>query len=55
MRRRRRLKRRLLWAGALLGLVLLLAVVSIVRLLVWAHAAIDATAWRRTGSGRLAT
>ena len=35
MTRRRRLRRRLLWAGVLLGLVLLLLTVSVVRVLVW--------------------
>jgi hypothetical protein len=32
---RRRQRRRLIWAGALLGLVLLLATVSVVRVAVW--------------------
>ena len=37
MTRRRRLRRRLLWAGVLLGLVLLLATVSVMRVMVWMH------------------
>jgi quercetin dioxygenase-like cupin family protein len=55
MRRRRRLRRRLLWAGALLGLVLLLAVVSVMRVAVWTRAAIEATTFRRRNPGSLAT
>jgi len=35
MSRRRRLRRRLLWAGVLLGLVLLVATLSVVRGAVW--------------------
>jgi uncharacterized membrane protein len=41
---RRRLRRRLLWAGVLLGLVVLLATVSVVRVGLWAT--------RRGGVGR---
>jgi len=37
MRRRRRLRMRLLWAGLLLGLVVLLAAVSALRVAVWAR------------------
>jgi hypothetical protein len=35
MTRRHRLRRRLLWAGVLAGLLLLLATVSILRAMVW--------------------
>jgi hypothetical protein len=34
---RRRLRRRLLWAGVLLGLVVLLATVSVLRIGLWAR------------------
>ena len=37
MTRRQRTKRRLLWVGVLLGLVLLLATVSVVRAGLWAR------------------
>lgn len=37
MSRRRRLRRRLLWAGVLLGLVVLLATVSVLRVGLWAR------------------
>jgi hypothetical protein len=40
MRWKRRLKRRLLWAGVLFGLVVLYATVSILRACVWARDAI---------------
>jgi hypothetical protein len=46
MTRRRRLRRRLLWAGVLLGLVLLLATVSAVRLMLGTRDAL------RTGGRR---
>jgi hypothetical protein len=39
MTRRPRLRRRLLWAGVLFGLVLLLAVVSAMRVALWARPA----------------
>lgn len=35
MTRRQRLRRRLLWAGVLLGLILLLATVSALRVALW--------------------
>jgi hypothetical protein len=40
MNRRRRLRRRLLWAGVLLGLVLLLATVSVMRVALWTRSAV---------------
>jgi hypothetical protein len=41
MTRRRRLRRRLLWAGVLLGLVLLLATVSVARVALWTRDVLD--------------
>jgi hypothetical protein len=41
MTQRRRLRRRLLWAGVLFGLVLLLAVVSALRVALWAGRAVN--------------
>jgi hypothetical protein len=35
MTRRRRLRRRLLWAGVLVGLLLVLAAVSVLRAMIW--------------------
>jgi len=49
MSRRRRLRRRLLWAGVLAGLVLLLATVSVLRIALWSRAVLapaDTTTWR---------
>jgi len=48
MTRRRRLRRRLIWAGALLGLVLLLATVSVLRVAVWTRDLLtpDTNDWR---------
>jgi len=45
---RRRQRRRLIWAGALLGLVLLLATVSVVRVAVWTRDLLnpDTPDWR---------
>ena len=40
MNRRRRLRRRLLWAGILLGVVLLLATVSVMRVALWTRDAL---------------
>ena len=40
MTRRRRMRRRLLWAGVLLGLVLLLATVSVMRVALWTRDAL---------------
>ena len=49
MKRRRRIRRTLLWAGMLLGLVLLLATVSVVRVALRTRDAIDARHWRQRG------
>jgi hypothetical protein len=57
MTRRRRLRRRLLWAGVLAGLVFLLATVSVLRAMVWVRDEI-ASAGSRTidvGGGAGAT
>jgi hypothetical protein len=45
---RRRQRRRLIWAGALLGLVLLLATVSVLRVAVWTRDVLtpDTPDWR---------
>jgi hypothetical protein len=50
VKRRRWMRRRLVWAGVLLGLVLLLASVSVVRAALWTRDAIDARTWRQSGS-----
>ena len=42
---RRRVRRRLLWAGVLLGLVLVLGAVSVIRLGVWARGSITGQDW----------
>ena len=45
MTRRQRVRRGLLWAGVLLGLMLLLAAVSVIRLGVWARGSITGQDW----------
>jgi hypothetical protein len=48
MTRRRRLRRRLLWAGVLVGLVLLLATVSAMRVALWTRDVLapDTPGWK---------
>jgi hypothetical protein len=53
MRRRRRLRRRFLWAGLLMGIVLLYLTVSILRAGLWARGAVgDGVRWRNHERGQ---
>jgi hypothetical protein len=52
MTRRRRLRRRLLWAGVLLGLLLLLTTVSVVRAGIWARETLLTTLIKPHGKER---
>ena len=53
MRRRRRLRRRFLWAGLLIGLVLLYVTVSILRACLWTRGLVrGGVRWRIHERGR---